>query len=265
MNRRRAATAFVLEAIRFLRDELAPAEKFQDLRGEGSNAKRMKWEAATNAYQLELGETYDDWADELAKKLANAESTADRERITDVALAALVVLLADLGEEHILEGYDLGLDETDMDEGLFTEARRAINKNRDAIAIGLIPAIRQKLRRIYRDPVYLAGGSVAILGLLEAARSRVEQYAGAEWQAIMRGVGEVSKQQDDQRIYWKIDPDAQHCPDCLQWGETEYPSWEDMLAETGGAFPGSGVQCDGNCRCELLMASAGGWQRPYLS
>jgi len=60
-------------------------------------------------------------------------------------------------------------------------------------------------------------------------------------------------------VRWRLDPLAQHCATCLQFGNQTYPSIEALTAITGGILPGYGTECDGGCRCELEAQRGGVW------
>ena len=78
--------------------------------------------------------------------------------------------------------------------------------------------------------------------------ARIGSYSGAWWDGYNRAVGATMK---DGPLYWAKDPQAQHCSDCLEYGDTGYESFKAMLAITGGRWPSHGVICRGNCRCIL--------------
>ena len=92
--------------------------------------------------------------------------------------------------------------------------------------------------------------AVAVRAALESFVGRVRQYGSALYALATQVYGEGSR---GEPVRWNLDdsiPDSSHCSDCLQYGDREYRSYDDMLAETGGLFPGSPALADsGNCRC----------------
>lgn len=99
--------------------------------------------------------------------------------------------------------------------------------------------------------------------------SRGELYAGHIWRATWMGALERARWEELNLgipfgpIRWVLDALAQHCPECLLFGDDppgrEYASVQAMYAITGGILPGYGTTCDGRCRCHLECFVNGVW------
>jgi len=261
-EKERAATqvvlAYVTASARHLADQMAT-------RGQGA-AKRRKWERETNKYQQELGETYDDWLTRVSREIAAAETDDERNLLITLALALLLADLRSLGREYIFVGMNMGLGKNNVSPRILEEIAEHIRDNEKYLEFSLLPEVERRLRNAVLDPDIMEIGALAIFGAMMGLRARTERYAGGMWVAINKAAGDVARQQgsqgEDERVFWKIEPTAQHCKDCLMFGDREYESFDRMLLETGGAMPGSGVQCNGNCRCELRVWRNGAWVRP---
>jgi len=84
-------------------------------------------------------------------------------------------------------------------------------------------------------------------------------YSGNVWHAYWRGAVEKERRRDEVRpVRWQLDPLAEHCPTCARFGG-DYPSMDALLAVTRGVLPGYGTECDGNCRCSLLVWTGRAW------
>jgi hypothetical protein len=232
-----------------------PTEEFAVRRG------RREWELRVNAYQRELSQTYQEWSDDLAADLEFADED-EREEIVAAALLLLGGRMSELGTDRIEEGMLLGLGDADLSALLSDRIAFRQAENIRYINDSLLPDLSTGILAGLSDPAVIGLGMFGFSQLLKPKTARVEQYAGAMWGAIAEGVGEASRQQEDGRVYWRLDPRAEHCDDCLNYGEQEYASFESMTAMTGGAMPGSGVQCDGNCRCTLEIIREGEFERP---
>lgn len=240
-------------------------EDFADLRG-----GRRKWETATNAYQKALAALYEDWSRTLADDLEQAESDEERDAILAASLVVLAQEMRRLGRESISGG--MLLVTSTPSPALLADIAQMMANNEDYIDNSLVPDIRYRVQQGYFDPDVVATGAIAFLGILAAMQSRVESYAGTMWTTIQRAsadeavtgaeTGELSG-----RVGWVRDAQAQHCDDCLEFGEDGepgrvYDSYEDMLAMTGGRLPGQ-VRCSANCRCWIVVEFADGdWGRP---
>ena len=106
-----------------------------------------------------------------------------------------------------------------------------------------------------------AAAAAIILAVRAATRSysRGGLYGGNVWRAIWAGAAFAISR--DERVRWDVDPFAQHCGQCPTF-QGEYPDWGTMMAYTGGILPGTGTDCDGNCRCTVRVNRLGMWIVP---
>lgn len=224
-----------------------------------------KWERSTNAYEMTLRSEYDQWAQDTAKAIENAESEEDwraelRDRVDD-----LIILLMLLGRRNLTNAFQLGLGEAPASPDGQRELAMAIEQNEDYLVNSLGPGIIDKVERRLQGEPDIRLDRVALAALFGTFIARVGSYAGAFWSTIHRGFGDVVRQLEQARrgagaapeeakvpVYWARDPRAQHCNTCLAYGDQWYDSWDDMLALTGGIFPSNGTDCDGQCRCSVL-------------
>lgn len=106
-----------------------------------------------------------------------------------------------------------------------------------------------------------AATAAIILAVRAATRSysRGGLYGGNVWRAVWAGAAFAISR--DERVRWDLDAFAQHCRQCPTF-QGEYPDWGTMLAYTGGILPGTGTDCDGNCRCTIRVQRLGMWIVP---
>ena len=89
--------------------------------------------------------------------------------------------------------------------------------------------------------------------------TRADLYAKSLWSLYSRGETTDWAEPENQakRYYWVMDPDAEHCKDCLQRAgqsrDEDGFTW-DRLIEIG--FPGEGTACMVNCRCHIQAVNA---------
>lgn len=232
---------YVSEALRWLaREDLAKTRGTQ-----------RTWEEMTTAYQVELRDLYEDWIDDLAEDVDGAEDDGERAAILAAALLTLENKMKLLGRRRIREGFTEGLGEAEMTGSAQNALFIQTTGNDRYVGNSLIPFIDMRVRNAIATPGFVGLGTIGMINLLTPVTARVESYAGMMWGAIQWGAGEASSQQDDRRVMWIRDPHAEHCATCLDFGDREYPSFDDMLAISGGAMPGVNTICDGNCRCWL--------------
>lgn len=234
------------------------SEPFADLRGAGTPGRKSHEIAAVNAYQKELEQIYDGWADEWADDIAQAPEE-ERDGLIEEATLALVALLVAAGRRRIPQAVDLGLDGKPLSPGAAARLAAALESNETLLRDSLGADLQRKLRNAFSDPDVQAAlaagaGAVALQGVAATLAGRVASYAGGYWAVLNQTRGEVAKESGIQ-IFWRWDDSAQHCTDCLHLGNRTYDSWDDLMAAGGGRTPANGVQCDGNCRCELEFAS----------
>jgi len=215
-------------------------------------------ESAVNEYQRRLGLTYEDWVNLASLQLMEVPDDKKEETILALILLLRQMLQAD-GRRFITDGMLLGLGSTlptpDLDRRL---TLRLLDNDR-YVESSLIPAIDARIRKALSDPDII--GVAAFATSMMALQARTELYAGPMWTMIQDAIGEVARQQEDPRVKWVLDDLAKHCADCPRFAG-EYDSFDDMLARTGGAIPGSGVQCGANCRCRLEYISNEQWVGP---
>lgn len=225
-----------------------------DLRG-GGRGRPSRQISEVNRYQEALESEYEDWADETAEAIDEAADAEDQKKIIDERLAILLLLLIALGRKRIPQALALGLGGEAPTPDSFRRLADRLAENERYLAESLIPAIREKLGRALSDTdIQLAlatgVGAEVIRAILQTIAARVSSYAGQWWDIFNVGRG-LQALLVGKRLRWNIDPQAQHCVDCLEYGEKEYDSFESLLLTTGGKYPSHGVACLTNCRCEL--------------
>lgn len=217
--------------------------------------------AAVNRYQATLESDYEGWADGLAAQLADDPDNSDE--IIAAALLALLLLLRRRGQENLPQAVELALRRAGLPTATAAMLQRlaaAIARNDEYLTNSLMPAIGERLREM------LASGEWALLrlegvtaltdwvmGWLTTFAGRVALYAGA-MHALVQETAGMALAEQGKAIRWVRDEQARHCETCLRYGDQTYPSWDDMLAYTGGAYPGYETDCGSNCRCEILDA-----------
>lgn len=224
-----------------------------------------KYERATNAYQLRLQSAWRAWAERTAQEMARAEDEAERERVLEAAVAAIVTRMIAMGRESLPQALALGLGQVHASPQAVRELSEALAENERYLTQSLQPGVIEKVReRIARDPSIVLE-TAAIAALLMTFLGRVGQYAGAYWNIIWWGVIERARQLPNAQeiaVRWVLDPEvSKHCATCLEYAG-EYENYEAMLSRTGGIVPGVGTICNGNCRCSLQFQAPGkGWLR----
>lgn len=210
--------------------------------------------AGADDYQRALESTYEDWARELARELADTPET-ERQRRIDEALAALLLLLQQRARQH----FSAAINEATGGEWTPEAAEAlavALRDNDGYLRDSLIPAVRDRVNRALSDAALLAAllaGSATLFNQsMDALIPRVALYAGAWWILYHNVLGQGIQERGSQVIGY-LDPRAKHCIECPLYHSERgsvYESMDDYLAQTGGRVPGQ-FQCDGNCRCWL--------------
>lgn len=83
---------------------------------------------------------------------------------------------------------------------------------------------------------------------------RADLYAKSLWSLYTRSESVDWDQAEDQnaRYFWIMDPDAEHCPSCIERArlsrDNDGFTWEEL--STLG-WPGENTQCQVNCRCHI--------------
>ena len=240
------------------------AERFATTRARPGNPT---FERETDAYQRALEDTYQTWYTKTARDL-DAASEDDRSDMLDAALLLLAAQMIRLGRERLPQAVTTGAGNVPPSPETWAALQRALAENEQYINESLIPAIGERMRGAFADPDIAAGGAVALSGVLQTFSGRILLYASPFYMLIWRSWRDKidtasEKAGQPARIRWVLDDRAHHCPDCLAYGDKTYESMDDMLAQTGGAVPGSYQLADrGHCRCMLEYETAGGaWTR----
>ena len=222
---------------------------------------RLTWENETNRYQVELRMLYAEWMDDLVLDMEEFDQVV--EEIIDASIFRLETQLVTLSRQRIFEGYDLGFGagKVDYTTDIVGDLASIMVQNEEYIEQSLIPDVRARIREAMSDPKFILLGVAFLIDQLGRMGARLEMYAGAEWKAINKGVGAYARA-NNLPVYWSRDSLAKHCASCLDFGEQEYASFDDLLAITGGVLPADGTICRGNCRCSLLVDEGDGWVRP---
>ena len=233
---------------------LEPSEGLESFAATG--ARPRKEVAAVNAYQAALESTYDEWAEDCAQQLAEADEE-DRSELLLLLLLLLLGRLRKLGEEYLPGAVNAALGDTPPPADVWARLAAAIAQNDDYLENSLLPALRLKLEAALADSDVLAAfragpaaAAAALRGALATFAARVTSYAGEFWKLVNFSRGAAAAAQK-RPIRAFLDAQAPHCDDCPQFHSEdgrEYDSWDDYLAATGGRVPGQ-FQCAGNCRC----------------
>ena len=223
----------------------------------GGVGRPNKMLAAVNEYQRRLGLTYQEWADLAAGQLEDVPEDKREETILALILLLRQMFQAD-GRRYITDGMHIGLGSMLPTPEIDQRLQIRLVENDEYIRTSLIPDVEARVRKAITSEEII--GAAAIATSLMALQARTELYAGSMWAMMQDAIGERSKQQEDNRVRWVLEPLADHCEDCPRFAG-EYESYDAMLAATGGAIPGSGVQCNGNCRCSLEFRQNGQWVR----
>lgn len=84
---------------------------------------------------------------------------------------------------------------------------------------------------------------------------RAELYASSLWSIYNRGQSSVNwdaSLPENTRWEWVMDPDSEHCEDCIERWETSRRqggyTWDELI-QIG--FPGEGTRCMTKCRCHV--------------
>ena len=228
-------------------------------RGPGRPSKELQ---RVNAYQSELEQEYEDWADDTSDDLATAKADGEEPtRLNEIILAGLAVLLLalqNLGRNNIPDAIDLALGNEAPTPALLLEVAQAVMENEKYLVESLIPDLKSKIEKALSDRDILAAfavgeseGREALRSILATVTARVGSYSGAYWGLFNRASGELGLILD-KPIRWNLDPSVKnHCRTCLDYGDTTYVSWADMMAKTGGAYPTHLTICKSNDRCSI--------------
>lgn len=224
-------------------------EQFAKVRGRGARAA-MNWERYTNDYQRSIDSLFTELVSEMSEDLEPAGDEGFQEEIAVAAIARFSERLNILGNQALLGIPSLfeteGALRSDGEE--FSVISSHLGNNQKFVRDSLAQDMGDRIKELLRQGLPLA---VVMASFRKSFRSRSALYAGEVWGAINEVSGVRSIGKEDGRIYWRRDPQAEHCDTCLDHGEQEYASFDAMLAITGEAMPGVNTTCDGNCRCSL--------------
>uniref|UniRef100_A0A6M3KWF4 Portal protein n=1 Tax=viral metagenome TaxID=1070528 RepID=A0A6M3KWF4_9ZZZZ len=226
------------------------------------------WERATNAYEGELRQTYQQWADDTAGQLAGIE---DDDEFSETLMAAILALIAELrrlGQRRLPDALQLGLGGVAPSPDGYRMMADAIAENERYLSDSLGPAIAAKVeQQVTVDPL-IRQDRESLGGTFGTFLARVASYAGAFWGLIHLGFVNRVKQKDAEkntttRVRSVLDPRARHCPQCPTYAH-EYDSIDQVIAETGGVPTTWNSDCGPNCRCHLEEEVAPGvWRRMW--
>jgi len=221
-----------------------------------------KWERATNAYELELRRTYQAWADDTARVLAETDDEQEFNEKLDEAVEALIAMLILLGRRKLPEAYQLGLAGLPSSPQGIQELSQALASNEEFLLNSLDPGVRAKVRQRTSDDPLIKTDQASLAAVFATFLARVGSYAGAFWALIMRAaVDRVRQRPEEPRVRWVLDERAKHCRDCPRLASI-YNNIEELLLTTGGHVPGSGgTECLSNCRCHLEFKKKESWVR----
>jgi hypothetical protein len=223
----------------------------------------------TEDYRRELFKVHDEWAGELARRLA--EMTGDKGALMAEVDKALPDLLADLkarGERRIRHAYLVGMRGHEPSERALKGIKAQIAKNDKYLESSFIPYVREKLEKGIAEgtkPQVFAAGITPqlILDALSPTRSRIGMYAGEVWNAVWLGAKVFGQDQDEEarakgektrRVRWVLGDGNPHCEDCLRY-QGEYDSWDALPT-----VPGGDCACKTNCTCSIeVMEEDGEW------
>jgi hypothetical protein len=210
-----------------------------------------KWERSTNAYEMELRQTYAGWADKTAAELSGVEDDATFQQRLEERVDELVAALILLGRRHLPEAHALGLAGQPASPRSTAELADAIAENERYLIESLGPAIAAKVEQRVGEDALLRGDAESLGGVFNTFLARAASYAGAYWAAVHLAFGDRVKQQEAALLV-KMRKAAGAGVD-----------WDDMLAETSGLRPAFGVQCGSNCRCSLEAKVGEKWGRVW--
>lgn len=222
-------------------------------------AQRPRSAEGVDKYEQELRRIYEDWSDDLAAQVADADED-ERDELINTALVTLLLSLRRSGRDGLEQAVRAIADTEEWSDEVQGILDEAIVSNEQFLETSLIPALRDRLRAALNDDDIIAAleageGEAALSGNLDAMDSRVASYAGAWW-ILYHDIFGIMAREHGAGVIAYLDPLAQHCTECPIYqsvaGE-EYASMDDYLSATGDRVPGE-FECDGNCRCWLVEA-----------
>lgn len=220
-----------------------------DMRG-GRRGRQNKQTVAVNAYQQDIEDAFDGWADDYSEDIAGGDNTK-----TELAIAALLLLLITLGRKNLPNAIDLAVGDNPQTPTMVEHLLEVMKSNEAYLNDSLIPDMRTKIQRALSDPdiqiaIGAGEGTSVIRATLATMGPRISLYAGAYWNIYEYTKGLLADQNSKEYRWNRDETVKNHCQDCLDFGDTTYPSFTEMLQKTGGKGPGINVICMGNCRCD---------------
>ena len=260
---RRRIASDVAEAARALGQHdhalLSEADLMALAEAEPSTRHPKRNRDALAGYGEEIQGIYDDWAEDAAAQLAEADEE-DRDELLAALLLLLGMRLKQAGRNGLTEAFFVGLNGTTATADALAALDKAIAQNDAYIDTSLVPAVRERVERETGAEGF-TWDDATLSTVLGGLAWRVKLYKGAFWAAIGLGVGAALMRRGDPPVRRYLDPTADHCETCPPKAR-EYESWSAMVAEVG--IPGDGQdQCDGNCRCGVDAKIDGVWA-PWL-
>lgn len=224
-----------------------------------------RYKAATDSYKQALTDEYERWLDETAAEFADVppeEVGAWYDREWPERIVALSLLLKKLAWEWLPRGYELGFKSSAIPPEQRREIDYELAANDEWMDTHLGVAIEHRVNLAELAELSFLADKLekrqAFRGLLIGKRGHVGQYAGAFWRAIWVGAtAYLLLAGDVHKIRWVTDPLARHCKDCNLFGDITYENMRTLMRHTGGILPGTGTECDGNCRCHLEKDDSG--------
>ena len=231
----------------------------QEIQKYGRRDTLDRYKAATDRYKRALTDEYERWLDETADEYSDQapeDVGAWYSEHWPEKVVALTLLLKQLAWQWLPLAYELGFKSSAIPPEQRREIDYELAANDAWMDSHLSPAIEQRVNLSeLAEASYQSSKAErmqSFRGLLIGKRGHVGQYAGAFWRAIWVGAtASLVLGGDQYEIRWVTDPLAKHCKDCRLFGDITYQNMRTLLVHTGGILPGTGTECDGNCRCHL--------------
>lgn len=212
---------------------------------------------AVEEYEREIELAYIEEAEKIASGLNRAKDEDARRLVLAAGLAALLIRLRNIGRVNLQKALALGLGDMQPGPDLIRDLADAIRENENYLANFVGVDLKRKVEKAIEDEDTMAalGTDVAKASLMAAmmtSLARAVSYGGAFWS--LNQYAKASKAQLlGGRIYWRLEPGADHCQTCLTYGNTWYDDMDDLLEKTGGVWPANGTDCSQHCRCSIRM------------
>ena len=222
-----------------------------------------RYERATNAYQADLLDAYDQWTRGLMRRLKGVTDLEQARQIVTEAMPELRRALQDLAQSTLPAAVGAMTDAYVPSADAWRMIADAITETNSNIDTRLVPDVEEKLLRGIAEGADLNGVAQSLV-------ARVGIYAGDYWAVIQRLIGDYAAQAQtgDDVIYkcrWVRVHDDHSCEACIAY-EGEYDSYTAMLEITRQSVPGYFFNSPlrsgwGNCRCYLELFIDGKWRK----